>query len=213
MRNPCCSSCLVVWTPANKCWAGSCQWTSVQFIGLILVTIKTQILIEYIVTALYSLGCCWKACLVPSHLLLYWLVVWLIQQLIIYSLWQIFHDWLRYMCRVELDYETFFAAIVVCKNSSQWIPLHDGFHYIATQTCQLSLIQSETQAMAPSKTRLQSDKNAPISTSFILLLLNKILKILQFFKSYSFALSEVGRSVATACLEMYDTFTAQFILV
>ena len=69
-----------------------------------------------------------------------------------------------------------------------------------SQTWQLWLIQIETQAISPSKIRPQSEKIAPILTSFIyviviIIIINKILqKNCPIFKSHSIAPSEVGRS-------------------
>ena len=48
-----------------------------------------------------------------------------------------------------------------------------------SQTCQLSLIQSETQAIAPSNFRLQSEKIAPMANSFMYIIIDWI----QFWKN------------------------------
>ena len=62
------------------------------------------------------------------------------------------------------------------------------------QTCQLSLIQSETQAIAPSKLRPQSEKPAPILTSFIYVIIikqNLAPKNCPTFKSHSTQLTHL----------------------
>ena len=79
---------------------------------------------------------------------------------------------------------------------------------IINQTCQLSLIQPETQAISPSKTRLHSEKIAPISTSFMYVIIEQKIatcndycvgpyfqtQLESIYLTQSIASSEVGRS-------------------
>ena len=75
----------------------------------------------------------------------------------------------------------------------------DGLHCVAAQTCQLSLIQSKTQAIASSKIRLQSEENCPkVSSSVTYDIIEQHFEKLLSFKSHLIAATEVGRSAATA---------------
>ena len=86
--------------------------------------------------------------------------------------------WIQHACKERDMYHAALAPVAhhginqvyqASEQVSQWvIELMIDKKRSELLTCQLSLIQSETQAITPSKIRLQSENIAPISISIII---------------------------------------------